>query len=192
MSSEKNELRARLLAAAPAGAILRSASHAVCARLGDLPELTTATTVLAYAATPREVSVDEALDRLLAAGVTVCLPWVAGEELGIGAITDLHEDVAPGWGGIREPTPTRRRAVPVSALDAVIAPGVAFDAAGNRLGHGGGHFDRLLAAVRPDAVRIGVGTDAQLIAAVPTEAHDEPVDIVITPSVTLRARPGRL
>ena len=143
--------------------------------------------VLGYAATDREVSVDATLRHLLQRGIGVCLPWVEGPLLGVAQIDDLDADTAPGWRGVREPPPALRRSLRPSALDAVLVPGIGFDAGGNRLGHGGGHFDRLLAHVRRDTVLIGVALDEQVVEAVPVEAHDRAVHLVVTPSRTLRS-----
>ena len=60
----------------------------------------------------------------------------------------------------------------------VVVPGVAFDAQGGRLGHGRGHFDRLLA--RSPALRVGLCSEARLVAAVPMEPHDVRMDVVAT------------
>lgn len=65
-------------------------------------------------------------------------------------------------------------------LDLVVVPGVAFTAAGDRLGQGGGHYDRFLARLRPGCVTIGVCFAEQLVAAVSGERHDLPVDHVVT------------
>jgi 5-formyltetrahydrofolate cyclo-ligase len=64
--------------------------------------------------------------------------------------------------------------------DVVIVPGLAFTAAGDRLGQGGGWYDRFLATVRSDCVSIGVCFDDQLLDALPVEAHDVAVDHVVT------------
>jgi 5-formyltetrahydrofolate cyclo-ligase len=64
--------------------------------------------------------------------------------------------------------------------DAVIVPGLAFTAAGDRLGQGGGWYDRFLSEVRPDCVSIGVCFAEQLVDALPVEPHDVPVDHVVT------------
>lgn len=165
----------------------RAADAAIDDRLRRLPELAGARTVLGYAGHREEASVDATLRRLLASGVTVCLSWVDGDDLVLAEIDDLDGLVA-GWRGVREPSRDRPR-VAADALDVVLAPGVGFDAAGNRLGSGGGHFDRLLARVPSDVVVVGVGYDEQVVAHVPAEAHDRRVDVVVTPSATLR-RPG--
>jgi 5-formyltetrahydrofolate cyclo-ligase len=61
--------------------------------------------------------------------------------------------------------------VPDGAIDAVVVPGLAFDRLGNRLGHGAGYYDRLLARVRPGIPLVGV-TGGYVVAELPTEDHD--------------------
>jgi 5-formyltetrahydrofolate cyclo-ligase len=64
--------------------------------------------------------------------------------------------------------------------DAVIVPGLAFTAAGDRLGQGGGWYDRFLSQLRPDCVSIGVCFAEQLVDGLPVEPHDVAVDHVVT------------
>lgn len=70
--------------------------------------------------------------------------------------------------------------------DVVIVPGLAFTASGDRLGQGGGWYDRFLAAVRPECVSIGVCFGEQIVDAVPLEPHDIVVDHVVTDAGVLR------
>ena len=164
---------------------LSGASAAVCQRLATLPELAAAKVILGYAATPQEVSVDAALRALLDRGATVCVPWVQGEMLGVAVVRDLDE-LSTGWHGLREPAVGTRDPLRPVLLDVVIVPGVGFDTAGNRLGHGGGHFDRLLAHLRRGATVIGVALDLQVVDEVPVEEHDRAVDVLVTPTRTIR------
>ncbi len=64
--------------------------------------------------------------------------------------------------------------------DVVLVPGVAFTPTGDRLGQGGGWYDRFLPRCRDDAALIGVAFDVQLVDAVPVEDHDRAMDAVIT------------
>ena len=179
-------MRARLIAVREAVSDLSAASTAVCARLDRLPELAGRRAVSGFAATEREVSIDASLRRLLGDGVTVCLPWVQGPDLGMSAVADLDADVLPGYRGVREPIAERRRPLRPAAIEAAIVPGVGFDAAGNRLGYGGGHFDRFLARLPRGAVVVGVALDEQVVEAIPVEEHDRAVDVLVTPTRTLR------
>jgi 5-formyltetrahydrofolate cyclo-ligase len=185
LAAKKNALRQQLLAARDATTDRSAASEAVCRRLATLPELANAKVILGYAATVHEVSVDAALQALIGRGVTVCVPWVQGEMLGVGVVGDLTE-LAPGWREVREPPAAGREPLRPSLLDVVIAPGLGFDRAGNRLGHGGGHFDRLLSRLRRGATVIGVALDVQVVDDVPAEEHDRPVDVIVTPTRTIR------
>jgi 5-formyltetrahydrofolate cyclo-ligase len=67
-----------------------------------------------------------------------------------------------------------------AVVDVVVVPGLAFTAGGDRLGQGGGWYDRFLPTIRPGTPTIGVAFHEQLVAALPLERHDVRVDIVVT------------
>ncbi|MFC6622148.1 5-formyltetrahydrofolate cyclo-ligase [Novosphingobium panipatense] len=81
-----------------------------------------------------------------------------------------------------QPSSPEERVIP----DAVIVPLVAFTADCHRLGQGGGHYDRWLAA-NPDAIAIGLAWDCQLAEELPVEAHDQPLAAVVTPTRIYKA-----
>ena len=56
-----------------------------------------------------------------------------------------------------------------------------------RLGQGGGWYDRFLAGVGPDCVVIGVCFDEQLVDTLPSDPHDVPVTLIVTPTTTIVA-----
>lgn len=184
----KHTLRTDVLAARAAlGAEERAAaSEQIRRQLLALPELTAARAVLAYAAMETEVDLDPLLGTLLERGTQVLLPRVEGEALVLHRVRRLLVDLRPGWRGVREPDPSRTPVMSPSAVEGVIAPGIAFDPAGRRLGHGGGHFDRLLAILDAAVPRIGVAFACQVVPEVPTEGHDETVDVVVTEAAILR------
>src|SRR5680860_1246276 len=128
-----------------------TASRAIVERLRGLPELRKARIVLLYAALAEEADVGALIAPLHARGVRTVFPRVLGEKLELVAASDLRT-LQLGYRGIREPVGP---VVDPAAIDAVIAPGVAFDPHGGRLGQGGGHYDRLLASLQAEAVRIG-------------------------------------
>jgi 5-formyltetrahydrofolate cyclo-ligase len=118
----------------------------------------------------------------------VALPRVntATHELEFGIVADLDRDVAPGYQGIPEP---RAHCPPVAirTVDWVLVPGVAFDDAGRRVGYGGGYYDRLLPSLPAAVPRIAGAFDLQLVARVPSDAHDIAVDAIVTEKRTIVA-----
>ena len=70
--------------------------------------------------------------------------------------------------------------------DVVIVPGLAFTVEGDRLGQGGGWYDRFLADARPDSTAIGVCFFEQVVGALPVEPHDVTMDLVVTDRGVLR------
>ena len=67
-------------------------------------------------------------------------------------------------------------------IDLILLPGVAFDLKGNRLGRGGGYYDRYLSQIDKDTILVGVGYDFQMIEEVPSGKHDKKMDYVVTPT----------
>ena len=102
-------------------------------------------------------------------------------------VSALEGLVAGVW-GILEPTAEALTVEPCD-LDFILAPGLAFDRACNRLGYGGGYFDRLLAQLTPRTHVGALAYDCQIIESVPHAAHDLPVQFVITPSEIITRSP---
>jgi 5-formyltetrahydrofolate cyclo-ligase len=73
-----------------------------------------------------------------------------------------------------------------AAIDVVIVPGTAFTASGDRLGQGGGWYDRFLTRVRADCLTVGVAFAPQLLDRIPVEPHDLRVDVVVTDESVVR------
>lgn len=71
---------------------------------------------------------------------------------------------------------------PLVHPDVILLPLVAFDAAGYRLGYGGGYFDRTLAVMQPRPLAVGVGFDLGVVADIRPERHDVPLDLIVTES----------
>lgn len=143
-----------------------------------------ASTILAYAALPTELSLDPFITAALAAGKKICLPRIdwATKSMSPVAITNLADDLETGRYDIRVPKPGLAMVEPAQ-LDVILLPGLAFDRAGNRLGRGAGFYDRFIGALQDVGHRptlIGVCHHAQIVESVPTEPHDHRVDRVIT------------
>ena len=108
-------------------------------------------------------------------------------ELAICAIQRADELVR-GKHGILQPVPAAEPIDPASLAGAmVLVPGVAFTARGERLGRGGGHYDRLLARLPRSAVTVGLAYSFQLMDQLPHNERDRRVDHVITEAAIHRA-----
>ncbi|KJK51865.1 MULTISPECIES: 5-formyltetrahydrofolate cyclo-ligase [unclassified Streptomyces] len=190
-ASAKSELRRELLAArrslSPDARAAAAAALAVTAL--ELPELAGAQTVAAYVSVGGEPGTRELLDALRAAGKRVLLPlllpdndldWAAYEGPG-----SLSEAAHPGKMRLLEPSGPALGPDAVTGADAVLLPGLAVDGRGMRLGRGGGSYDRVLqrlerAGAHPALVVLLY--DDEVVARVPEEPHDHPVQAVATPS----------
>jgi 5-formyltetrahydrofolate cyclo-ligase len=167
----KQRLREQMKrAAAP-----KEAADAIGRRLAAQDWWAAAFRVGIYRSTPNEPSTESLWADLLARGAQVAVPVRRGSEYVWGWV-DANTRWKRGTHGILEPL--RAPAAAPHDLRVVVVPGVAFDARGGRLGHGRGHFDRLLAEGR--ALRIGLCFENRLVEAVPMESHDVPMDVVAT------------
>jgi len=99
------------------------------------------------------------------------------------------EELVPGALGTREP-PARAAPLALAELDLVLVPGVAFDLQGGRLGRGRGYYDALLASLSPRTRRLGLLFEVQLVARVPREPHDRPLDGLVTEARSVRCGAG--
>lgn len=190
-SRAKAELRRAALERREAlGADRRAtAAAAIRERLGALSWIQGARTLLAYAAFGDEIDLDPLLEAHIARGVGVFLPWIADRRpptLEVSRVTDLAA-LVPSSIGIREPNPARRRPGRVDRLDVVVAPGVAFDDRGGRVGYGGGYYDRLLPRLRQGTPVVAVAFDTQVVDEVPVGPGDVPVHVVVTETRTIVA-----
>lgn len=87
--------------------------------------------------------------------------------------------LAAGQFGILEPNPQVHPPVEAADFDLVLVPGLAFDLAGHRLGHGAGYYDRFLSKI-PFVPRLGIALASQHLPALPAEPHDERVALLIS------------
>ncbi|HEX7821465.1 MAG TPA: 5-formyltetrahydrofolate cyclo-ligase [Sphingobium sp.] len=152
-----------------------------------LRRLTPGATVALYYATRDEAPTANIANQLDELGYHLALPRIDRESGAmIFAAWDLDRVLVPGPFRTLQPDD----AVAVVAPDVIIAPLVGFDPALNRLGQGGGYYDRAFAA-HPHALRIGLGWSAQQIDHVPVSEHDRPLDIVVTEAAILEREEAR-
>ncbi len=160
-------------------------SRRIAERLLSTSEFRAAHTVLSYASFRSEVDTFGVIRHCLEHGLEVVLPKVdsATKTLRLYKIASL-DDLSSGYWGIPEPHVPETRRREVREMDLVIVPGAAFDEDCNRLGYGGGYYDRLLAD--RNALAVALAFEEQLLPQLPAEMHDIQMDMIITDIRILR------
>jgi 5-formyltetrahydrofolate cyclo-ligase len=186
LAEEKQALRATMRArrAAVPRDQARRAGVDLARRLAAMAPLATARTVLATLPAGSEIDTRPFCQAWLERGGRLALPRVEADGTTLSAwLVPGLEAVAPGYRGCSEPEAAKCESLSVGDLDAVVVPGLAFDRQGNRLGQGGGHFDRFLSGLPADRPVIGVAFDFQVVERVPAKPpQDCRVQWVVTPA----------
>ncbi|MGE5559530.1 MAG: 5-formyltetrahydrofolate cyclo-ligase [Chloroflexota bacterium] len=166
-------------------------SQRIAANVAGMAAFQAATTIMAYWPFRNEVDTSMLVRSALAAGKRVVLPRTikADRRLAPHIITDIERDLKPGVYGIMEPLPELPEARP-DEIDFVIVPGLVFDRVGNRIGYGGGYYDRFLPALQR-AAKVAVAFDLQLVQRVPADERDRPVDYIVTEKEVIDCRAER-
>lgn len=181
----KAGLRRRLTAARAA---MAAADRAAAARLVrdhvlELPQVAAAGTIAAYYSVDTEPDTRGLIFALWKRGSYVVLPLLLPDGDLDWASYEGPESLAPGPRGLLQPTEPARGAGTVARADVVLVPALAVDGSGNRLGRGGGSYDRALARVGAQVPTIALVYDSELLGRVPAEPHDRPVRAVATPGL---------
>jgi len=162
------------------------AARAIADHLLDAPEVRRAATVACYVSVGTEPGTTMLLERLVSAGKRVILPVLLPDNDLDWAVFHGETSLAPAGRGLMEPMSPRLGVDAIATPDAVLIPGLAASPTGQRLGRGGGSYDRALA-------RIPVGTFTCVLLyadetgqPVPTEPHDRPVTAAATPEGIIR------
>jgi len=159
-----------------------AAGRAIRDAVLSLPELQMAGTVAVYYSVGAEPETRGLVYGLWKRGTYVVLPVLREDGDLDWASYEGPESMVPGPRGLLEPGEARRGVEAVARADAVLVPALAVDRAGNRLGRGGGSYDRALARVGPVVPLIALLYDDELVDLVPAETHDIPVRAVARPA----------
>ncbi|CAA9381465.1 MAG: 5-formyltetrahydrofolate cyclo-ligase [uncultured Nocardioides sp.] len=181
-SAAKISLRDQVLAARRRRPLVESvvAAEAIAEHVLAWDAVRRAATVAAYVAVGREPGTSLLLERLTFAGKRVLLPVLCGDnDLDWAVFTG---ELVPAARGLLEPVGSRLGLFAIEQADVVLVPGLAASSEGDRLGRGGGSYDRALA-------RVGAGVPVAVLLHedesgrdVPSEPHDRRVTHVVTPA----------
>ena len=190
---EKAALRTRLLTARAAlpGEQRTAAGRAIRDALLERPEVQMAGTIAAYYSVGAEPDTRGLLFALWKRGSYVLLPLLRPDGDLDWASYEGPDSLVPGPRGLRQPGEPPRGVDAVARADVVLVPALAVDAAGRRLGRGGGSYDRALTRVGPLVPLIALLYDDELVEQVPAAPHDIPVRATARPraGLTLLAPP---
>ena len=159
----------------------REAGRLIRDALLSLPEVQMAGTVAVYYSIGSEPDTRGLVFALWKRGTYVLLPLLRPDGDLDWASYEGPESLVAGPKGLKEPGEAPRGAGAVASADVVLVPALAVDGQGNRLGRGGGSFDRALARVGPLIPVIALLYDSELVERVPAEGHDTPVRAVVRP-----------
>ena len=186
-SPDKAEWRRRLRNTLRDSAVQASwDSSCIVDRLRGLLQAAGVMALAAFMPFGHEPDIRPLLEEWLSAGThRLLLPVYDSDRgsYGLSRVTDLSRELVSGRHGIPEPLPSLPRSFPPFTFDVPLiwlVPALAFDRSGNRLGRGGGFYDRLLEG--GTGLKIGVAHDVQLVEALPVSSHDVRMDYVITES----------
>ncbi|MBE5957874.1 MAG: 5-formyltetrahydrofolate cyclo-ligase [Lachnospiraceae bacterium] len=147
-------------------------SEAIMENLFSLECVCKAEMVYIYASVQHEVDTFPIIEKLLLSGKRVALPKIKDKEMFFYEI-DSIDDLRPGYMNIPEPFIERTPSTP----DVIITPGVAFSINGDRLGYGGGYYDRFLSE---ELVSVALAFEYQILETIPVEEFDKKVRWIVS------------
>jgi 5-formyltetrahydrofolate cyclo-ligase len=161
-------------------------ARAIADQLLDAPEVRRAATVAAYVSIGSEPGTGWLLRELASAGKRVILPVLLPDGDLDWAAYAGDRSLVPARLGLLEPTGPRLGPDAIATPDAVLVPGLAVSSTGDRLGRGGGSYDRALGRVPVGTFTCVLLHDEEVGLDVPVEPHDRKVTAAATPTRVVR------
>ncbi|HWR56911.1 MAG: 5-formyltetrahydrofolate cyclo-ligase [Bacillota bacterium] len=191
----KRELRAQLLQqrnALPA-AVRRQAGESIQHTLLGLPVFQSAAVLMVYVGMESEICLDDLSRQLLRLEKRVLIPYLHAQpgKMDASEIFDWERELTQGKFNTRVQKPEFYRPCDPRDIEVIILPAVAFDKQGNRLGYGGGYYDRYLKRLSPKTVLIGVNYATQIVDKLPAYPHDMPVDLIVHEQGVIKTEKGK-
>jgi 5-formyltetrahydrofolate cyclo-ligase len=166
---------------------LTQAAHGLRDVLLGTPEVAVARRLAAYVSVGREPGTGPLIEELSDGGVDVLLPLLQPDGDVDWALYEGPHALARVARGLLEPIGEPLGLDAVNSCDAVLVPGLAVDRRGNRLGRGGGSYDRVLARLAGRAFSCVLLHDGEVLdLPIPRDRHDVPVAAAATPSALYR------
>jgi len=162
-------------------------SYEVEKRLNLLDKYVNSKEILVYVSYNNEISTINLIGNAFLDGKKVAVPKVVDKGIMEFYYIDSLDDLQKGYAGILEPVSEKKFDYSNASKETLmICPGVAFDRKCNRVGYGGGYYDRYLSKYNLDSVALAY--DFQMIQSIDVEEFDNKVDIIVTPSNIIYAK----
>lgn len=155
-------------------------SRAVVEKFLATPLYKNSLVIMAYSSTALEIRLGEFFLTALSHGKILAIPFIEGREMFAAKLSSVDE-LEVGAYGILTVKNAADKILDAKKFDCIVTPGLAFDAHCNRLGKGGGYYDKFFVNA-VNAKKIALAYDCQLVNKVPVAPYDVQVDFVITPN----------
>jgi 5-formyltetrahydrofolate cyclo-ligase len=162
------------------GELIAERSRTIAENIARLEQFRDAGVIMLYLSIPGEVNTAPLAHICWSQSKTVVAPRACGDtkRMKPAVCPPGDEDLIHPNHGLRQPSGTDE--VDIGDIDLVIVPALAFDEQCNRLGRGGGFYDRFLCIEQLRAVTMGVCFTEQIVPKLPIDPNDRPVDLVVT------------
>lgn len=161
--------------------LLEEKSRRIESRLYSLCEYKNSSFIMFYVSMEREVSTLNAIKTTLAEKKKVAVPLILkSQDIMLPCKINDFSDLKPGPFGILQPSKEKIHNIPLSLIDLIIVPGIAFDRNGNRVGKGKGFYDKFLKPMPATIPKIALAFSCQIVEQVPINGDDVPVDKIVT------------
>ncbi len=181
---EKKELRKKIITERDllTDEEIAEKSATIAGKLYSHPAFIQAEAIMYFISFGSEVNTRPMVEETIRQGKIALAPKAVPQsrELIPSRILDWESDLMPGYYNISEPRAGAVRPYAPEQIDLLIVPGVAFDLKGNRLGYGGGYYDRFFSLLKPGTPLVALVFDLQIVPEVPVDVWDRRVDLIIT------------
>lgn len=164
---------------------IETTSNAVQKRLLALPEFEDAGVVGCYMAVETEVRTNLIIEECLKEDRKLFLPAISSNG-DFYEMTEYRRGTSLKAGPFGVPEPVEGERILAGKVELMVTPGLAFDRFGGRVGHGGGHYDRMMQGEDGSCFKAAIAFEFQMFDKVPVEKQDVLMNAVITEAETVR------
>lgn len=157
-------------------------SNQIANRLKKFDKYQQSEKIMLYISTKYEVQTQKIIESAQKDNKKLYIPIIIKEKHNLipSLVNDFNKELALGDLGIYQPKKEHIKEIPSKILDMIIIPGIGFTNKGNRLGRGGGYYDRFLKKLKENCCTVALAFEIQIVKEIPLDKYDVPVDYIIT------------